>query len=170
MFKNMNLRTKIMLGSCLPLVLVVILGLVCWNGIGSLLQSSNMVDHTHVVIEEAMKIEGAAVDMETGMRGYLLAGKEDFLNPYNAGQARFSKLIGQLKQTVNDNPAQVQLLTETENNITDWVKNVCEPTIALRRQIGDAKNMDDMADMIGQAHGKQYFDKFRSQIATFVGR
>ncbi len=170
MFKNLNLRLKVMMGSCAPLILVVILGFLCFNGIQSLLSSSNSVDHTHVVIETAQKIEGAAVDMETGMRGYLLAGKEDFLGPYTAGHKRFGELIGELKGVVSDNPAQVTLLTETEENIEAWVKDVVEPTIALRRKIGNAKNMDDMADLIGQAKGKQYFDKFRGQIATFVER
>lgn len=45
-----------------------------------------------------------------------------------------------------------------------------EPQIALRRQIGDAKTMDDMADLIGEARGKKYFDKFRDQVGTFIGR
>ncbi|MCP4455886.1 MAG: chemotaxis protein [Planctomycetes bacterium] len=170
MFKDLSLKLKIMLGSCLPLVLVVILGYICYSSIGSLLQSSNSVDHTHVVIETAQKIEGAAVDMETGMRGYLLAGQDGFLEPYTNGKSRFATLVSELKNTVNDNPAQVQLLSETQDNINAWVKDIVEPTLDLRRQIGTAKTMDDMADLIGQAKGKQYFDKFREQIATFVSR
>jgi len=170
MFKNLSLKLKIVSGSCLPLILVVILGTVCWLGIKSLLTSSNWVDHTHVVIEKAMAIEGAAVDMETGMRGYLLAGQDGFLEPYTNGKQRFSTQIGELKQTVNDNPAQVQLLGEIQDNINAWVTDVVEPTIELRRQIGDAETMDDMAKLVGQAKGKVYFDRFRAQIATFMGR
>ncbi len=170
MFKDLGLKLKIMLGSCLPLVLIVILGYICYTSIDSLLQSSNSVDHTHVVIETAQKIEGAAVDMETGMRGYLLAGQEGFLDPYTNGKSRFATLVSELKETVSDNPAQVQLLIETQDNVNAWVKDIVEPTIDLRRQIGSAKTMDDMADLIGQAQGKQYFDTFREQIATFVRR
>ncbi|MHC4160294.1 MAG: CHASE3 domain-containing protein, partial [Planctomycetota bacterium] len=170
MLKNVTLRTKIMAGSCLPLILVVALGIVCWSGIQSLLESSNWVDHTHTVIEEAMQIEGAAVDMETGMRGYLLAGNDSFLDPYNNGKQRFASQISELKTTVNDNPAQVARLDEIKTNIDAWVKDVVEPAIALRRQIGDAQTMDDMADLISEKRGKVYFDRFRSQIATFIGR
>jgi methyl-accepting chemotaxis protein len=170
MFKNLSLRLKIMLGSCSPLILVVILGTVCWFGIRSLLQSSNSVDHTHVVIEEAMHIEGAAVDMETGMRGYLLAGQDGFLEPYTNGKQRLATQLTGLKETVNDNPAQVQLLGEIQDNIDAWVTDVVEPTIELRRQIGDAETMDDMAKLVGDAKGKVYFDRFRGQVATFMGR
>jgi len=169
-FRNLSLKAKIILGGCVPLVMVVILGAVAYTSVGSLLNSSKMVDHTHVVIEEAMKIEAAAVDMETGMRGYLLAGKDEFLGPYEAGQERFGKLIEELKTTVDDNPAQVKLLGETVETISGWTGNVTEPAIALRREIGDAETMDDMADLVGEARGKVYFDKFRGQIATFIDR
>ena len=132
-------------------------------------QNEEWVTHTYEVIEHANAILASAVDMETGMRGYLLAGEESFLAPYTGGAERFYSLISSLSETVNDNPAQVQLLAETEQTITDWQTNVTEPAIALRRQIGSAKTMDDMADLIGEARGKQYFDKFRALMADFSG-
>jgi methyl-accepting chemotaxis protein len=117
-----------------------------------------------------MKITSAAVDMETGMRGFMLAGKEEFLDPYKGGKAEFDKLITGLRQTVNDNPAQVQLLNETHETIRQWQENVTEPAIAFRREVGQSKTMDDVAALIGEARGKQYFDKFRGQIAEFSRR
>lgn len=169
-FRNFALKTKIITGSCLPLVLVVILIFVASLSVSSLLRSSHMVDHTHVVVQQAMKIEAAAVDMETGMRGYLLAGKEGFLDPYINGSKTFGSLVKELQKTVNDNPAQVQLLDEIKQTISEWKVNVTEPTIALRRQIGDAETMNDMAKLVGEAKGKVYFDKFRGQISTFIER
>ena len=166
-FRNFALKTKIISGSTAPLILLVILSVVATLSVGSLLKSSHWVDHTHVVVQEAMKIEAAAVDMETGMRGYLLAGKEGFLDPYINGGKRFQDLVKALQTTVNDNPTQVKLLDEIEQTINEWKKNVTEPTIALRRQIGDAETMNDMAKLVGEARGKVYFDKFRGQIATF---
>ena len=130
-------------------------------------QNEGWVTHTYKVIGQANDILASAVDMETGMRGYLLAGIEGFLAPYNGGKKRFFELIGDLAKTVSDNPVQGQLLKETEDNIQDWVKNVTEPTIELRRKIGSAKTMDDMARLIGQAQGKQYFDKFRQIMGDF---
>ena len=129
-----------------------------------------MVDHTHEVIQEAMKVVASAVDMETGMRGYLLAGKEEFLAPYETGKNNFYGTLEKLAKTVNDNPAQVALLSEIKTNITGWQEKVTESSIALRTEIGDAKTMNDMAKLIGEARGKVYFDKFRDQIKTFVGR
>ena len=140
------------------------------SNLHSLEESTDMVDHTHEVIQEAMKVVASAVDMETGMRGYLLAGKEEFLAPYETGKNNFYGTLEKLAKTVNDNPAQVALLSEIKTNITGWQEKVTESSIALRTEIGDAKTMNDMAKLIGEARGKVYFDKFRDQIKTFVGR
>ncbi|MEM8554972.1 MAG: CHASE3 domain-containing protein [Pseudomonadota bacterium] len=126
------------------------------------------VEHTYRVIGAAQNILAAAVDMETGMRGYLLAGNEEFLEPYDQGTQRFWALTDELKSTVDDNPAQVARLEEIEATIAAWVANVVTPIIDLRREIGHAQTMDDMADVIGEARGKQYFDEFRSLIAAFA--
>jgi methyl-accepting chemotaxis protein len=44
---------------------------------------------------------------------------------------------------------------------------VDEDQIALGRQVGDTKNMDEVVYMVVQVKDKQYFDKFRGQIKTF---
>lgn len=167
---NMRLRTKLLLGNGLVLLMLIATSTVVYFGIKSLLYDSKWVSHTYKVLAKAEDILASAVDMETGMRGYLLAGKEEFLEPYNGGGERFETLIDELAKTVSDNPPQVALLGETKANILSWKQNVTEPAIALRREIGDAKSMNDMAAEVQKARGKQYFDKFREQIALFKSR
>ena len=168
MFKNMGLKLKIILGSSVTLVLMIALGIISINANKALTESNRWVDHTHTVIATANRIVAAGVDMETGMRGYLLAGKEGFLAPYKSGRKRFYELVASLSGTVSDNPAQVKLLSEIKTNIDAWQKDVTEVQIALRRKIGDAKTMNDMAALVGQARGKIYFDRFRSLVADFI--
>ncbi|MCJ8294437.1 MAG: CHASE3 domain-containing protein [Colwellia sp.] len=147
-----------------------IISIVVFFSVKSLTNNFGWVDHTYKVLAKASNIEAAAVDMETGMRGYLLAGKDGFLDPYNNGNKTFNSLVTSLSKTVSDNPAQVKLLAEISTTISSWQDKVTEPVIQLRREIGDAKTMNDMADLIGEAKGKQYFDKFRKQLATFIQR
>ena len=169
-FRNLSLALKIGLGSACPLVLIVIVSIITIFSLRSLTRTSGWVEDSHDVVQTAKEIEASAVDMQTGMRGYLLAGKEEYLAPYKAGRERFSQLSNELKKIVNDNPAQVELLREMEKIIGDWQSNVTESTIELRREIGDAKTMDDIARLVGQKKGKVYFDKFRGQIQTFIDR
>ncbi len=170
MFKNMSLKLKIILGSSITVALMVILGFVSISSMDSLQETTKWVEHTHTVIARMNNILSIAVDMETGMRGYLLAGKEEFLDPYKAGKAAFSKEVKLLQETVNDNPAQVELLGEAEQVIKEWNSKITEPTIGLRRKIGQSKSMNHMAALVKEARGKTFFDKFRQQIDTFKQR
>ncbi len=158
------------LGSLIPIVLVAALGVITIKNIKGLIRDNEWVDHSNSVINQAKALEASAVDMETGMRGYLLAGEENFLEPYNNGEETFSHLASTLAKTVADNPAQVTRIGEIQNTIDAWQTKVTEPNIKLRREIGNAKTMDDIADLVGEKKGKSYFDKFRRQIETFVER
>ncbi|PKH09284.1 methyl-accepting chemotaxis protein [Moritella sp. Urea-trap-13] len=167
MLKNLKFTTKLYAGYGVVLSLMVSITLVVLFSVKSLEDNFNWVNHTHEVLAKASKIEAAAVDMETGMRGFLLAGKEQFLDPYKQGKAQFNQLSDELADAVADNPAQVALLTESKRTIDNWINIIAEKQIVLRRQVGNEKTMDDVATLVGQAKGKQYFDKFRQQIATF---
>lgn len=167
---NVPFKQKLLASYAVILTLMVIIAFVVFFGLRSLLGDFNWVNHTHNVLAKASQLEAAAVDMETGMRGYLLAGREEFLKPYNNGKGSFEELQKDLSTTVSDNPAQVQLLSEILTTINNWQHNITEPSIALRRSIGNSKSMNDMAAVIKRAEGKTYFDKFRGQMAQFIER
>ena len=168
MLKNLNISRRILLGAGVTLLPFVGLAFYANSNIQLLLNSIGWVNHTHKVIADATKLQGAALDMETGGRGFLLAGKEQFKEPLNNGQSFFSDKIKELKVTVSDNPEQVELLGVIENEIEEWRKNAMDPAILLREEIGDAKTMNDVSDLIGKAEGKTFFDDFREKIKTFI--
>ena len=170
LFNNMGLRTKIMWGIGIPLFMIIIFAIISIISINLILKTNRLVDHTHVVLNDANKILGSAIDMETGMRGYLLAGKEEFLEPYNNGEKATYTGIKELQRTVNDNPRQVKRLDEVELVLKEWQSNVTEVNIALRRKIGDNETMNDMAELIQKEKGKKYFDRFRSNMTAFIKR
>lgn len=167
---NLSFKNKLLAGFGAILSLMFVVTLSVYIGVKSLASDFGWVEHTHNVLNTANKIEAAAVDMETGMRGFLLAGQEQFLEPYHGGKKLFYQKIRELKQTVSDNPSQVALLGEIDTTISDWLTKVVEDQIALRREVGNTKTMDDVAYVVAQAKGKQYFDKFRGQIKTFKDR
>jgi CHASE3 domain sensor protein len=167
---SLNTRPKIFLGISVPLFMLLTLGSISVFALISVIETKKWVHHTDRVIGQASAITSAALDMETGMRGYLLAGKEKFLEPYERGKNLTNSIINDLQRSVSDNPAQVERLRIAADILSGWRKEVAEPTIALRREIGHGKSMNDIARLINQAHGKDYFDRFRSQIETFIAR
>jgi CHASE3 domain sensor protein len=73
-----------------------------------LITTMNWVEHSERVIGNANQIGKEMVDMETGLRGYLLAGDEAFLQPYRPSKVA-ANLAGLMK-LVEDNPTQVDRL------------------------------------------------------------
>lgn len=167
-FNNLKTQTKILIGASSPLVLLVILAVIVITNLGSIVGTNKSVSHTYDVLAKASSIIGSAVDMETGMRGYLLAGKEGFLDPYKQGEKATYAGIASLQKTVSDNPPQVARLKKVTDTLKEWQSEVTEPAINLRRQVGDAKTMGDIADLVGEARGKKYFDAFRGLMADFM--
>ncbi|MBO6894858.1 MAG: CHASE3 domain-containing protein [Roseibium sp.] len=168
--QDVGTQRKVLIGFAIPILLLATLSATVYWSVSRIVETNRWVQHTHTVLADASGIVGSALDMETGMRGYLLAGKEGFLEPYKQGEEKTYSAIGELKQTVSDNPGQVERLQQIEAILKEWQADVTEPTIQLRRDIGDAKTMNDMAKLVAEARGKKYFDAFRTQLATFSER
>ncbi|MCO4782853.1 MAG: CHASE3 domain-containing protein [Candidatus Cloacimonetes bacterium] len=170
MFDKLNFKTKIIVSNFSIIGMMIVISAIVFFSINSLLATFKMVDHTHQVLEQASRVEAAAVDMETGLRGFLLAGKEEFLQPYHNGEKRFLQLTKKLSLVVSDNPSQVTLIKEIQTTISNWKLNITQPLIQLRKEVGTNKTMDDIAAVVAQAKGKVYFDRFRAQVKTFKER
>ena len=164
---KLGLRSKILSSVVFPLLMLIALSLLSVYSISEVRKVGAWVEHTYNVLGQANGIVATAVDMETGMRGFLLAGKEEFLEPYRSGEQQTYRQIQSLQKTVSDNPAQVERLKEIETVLREWQRNVTEPMIEMRRQVGESKTMDDIASIVGEARGKIYFDNFRQRMAEF---
>ncbi|MEH6476531.1 MAG: methyl-accepting chemotaxis protein, partial [Sneathiella sp.] len=169
MFKFNDLKTKqkVLIGISTPLILLIILAAESLSGISSQSQVTKKVDHTYQVMIKSAEIVASAVNMETGMRGFLLAGDEGFLDPYNNGQIAVYKQIVELEEMISDDVAHVEKLEEASTILKNWQLNVTEPIIKLRRQVGSTQTMDDITRIVGEAKGKAYFDRFRAIMTKF---
>ncbi|UWQ75149.1 CHASE3 domain-containing protein [Leisingera sp. M658] len=132
--------------------------------------SLQAVERTHKVISSAKDLLSAAVDMETGMRGFLLAGDREFLEPYMEGNGRFNEVLADLHLALADNLMQANRLDNVAKIVDEWRSSVVVPMLQLRRVIGSAATMDDMADLVAQGQGKAYFDSFRATMETIEAK
>ena len=99
-FENLQLKWKIILGFAIPLVLITVISSVVYVDVGKLIHASDRVSHTHEAIELGGDITGSLVNMETGFRGFLIAGRDEFLGPYTSGKSDFINLMATVKEKV----------------------------------------------------------------------
>ena len=165
---HIKIGTKIALVAAGPVAMSLVVGAIALLGLSQMQSAAQMVEHTNKVLADANIVVASAVNMETGMRGFSIAGEDSFLEPYDAGAAEFNAKISELQKTVSDNPPQVARLQEAEAVMTEWKTKVAEAQIAKRRTVGVSATMDDVVAFSNNAGGKVFFDKFRALMSEFI--
>ena len=145
----------------LPLVVGVLTALVFVGLIAYLLSALRSVEHSERVIGNANEVMKLSVDLETGMRGYLLTGDEAFLAPYKSGKAKIAVEMSTLLELVSDSPIQVDRLRRIRALQMQWM-DYAEGVIAQRRG-----NQEFLA-RVRQGEGKLEFDEIRREFLAFL--
>lgn len=104
-------------GFSISLLLLLISSLVSYTSINNLLYSSEMVDHTNLVMSKLDECMSTITSAETGQRGYLLTGDEKFLEPYNIASGKAELLVNDIATLTSDNPVQERNVISLRNAI-----------------------------------------------------
>ena len=119
-----------------------------------------------------VKIGKSIVDQETGQRGYILTGKESFLEPYTIGQKQFKENIAalhKLNSNAYDIPAMSRNVDRLEKLAAEWVEKAASPEIASRREMNKhPETIKDVAGMIIGGAGKGILDQIREEFDKFL--
>jgi signal transduction histidine kinase len=111
-------------------------------------------------ISAGNKLEKLAIDLETGVRGYVASGaKPVFLEPYTAARQAYPAQAGQLASLVHDNPAARASALEIRNAIDDYVSLYSIPMISLARD-----RIEVARSVIVNGTGPQRVDAIRRQF------
>ncbi|WP_295996943.1 response regulator [Rugamonas sp.] len=127
-----------------------------------LISVMNWVEHSERVIGNANEVTKQMVDMETGLRGYMLAGEEAFLEPYVLSRPKVENGFRVLRELVADSPVQVDRVRLIEAQELQWDRYAQE-MIKLRAGGGD------VLGPVKTGRGKTQFDEIRRLVDAFTG-
>jgi CheY-like chemotaxis protein/signal transduction histidine kinase/CHASE3 domain sensor protein len=151
--RNVSLPLLLALISCGTFVAIILF----------LIDTNNWVDHTGQVISKAYQLEKQMIDAETGVRGFIISGKDDFLEPYTRSVTRLPSTMTDLKQFVSDNPSQVAKIGVVQDIFARWLQR-SEYVIELRR-----KSEKIALDTVSEGVGKSLMDDIRTNLTEFIG-
>ncbi|MEV0132482.1 CHASE3 domain-containing protein [Dactylosporangium sp. NPDC050688] len=154
-----RVNTRLLAAFAVPLVVLVVVGTLAYRNTGTLERNAGAVEHTYEVLAAVDEIGDTLKDAETGQRGYLITGEDQYLEPYrNATQAIEAKLR-EVATLTRDNAAQQQRIAELRPLVTAKFAEL-QQTIDLRRQQGfDAARAVVLTDQ-----GKTVMDQIRSVL------
>jgi signal transduction histidine kinase len=149
----------VLLMTVFSLAAVVVGGLALTHLDGERQRIETVIDPAELA---AQQLYSALLNQETGVRGYALSGKADFLQPYTMGQADEQTAVSQLRPLLPQLPADS---TAEFNQVTTqahyWRTHYAAPTI---KQIQASGKPVVSPDILA---GKADFDQLRVKFATF---
>lgn len=164
MLNNLSIAKKFTLSfTALIVVFLVVTGL-SLSSFFQLEKADQWNTHTYKVLDKSSALIAAIVDQETGVRGFLVSGDENFLEPYHAGVKTFDQELSQLLTLTSDNAAQQGRLKRIQAGAESWHKEVVDPEIALGK---NPETLEEARAIEASGAGKAMMDAIRGAHAEF---
>jgi len=124
------------------------------NNSRELIDSTDWIIHTEKALKNISGIEKTIVDLETGQRGFLITGKESYLEPFMNGKEVIYKDLEAFKALTSDNPKQTKEVDLLRPILEQKIAEL-EQTIQLRREVG----FEEAKEIVVTDLGKNLMDE-----------
>ncbi|MFC1435751.1 ATP-binding protein [Streptacidiphilus sp. N1-3] len=141
-------------------VLVVLSGLAVAFFRHSAAVSNQLVDRSSPALIQAVRLEAALVNQETGTRGYALTGQAEFLEPYTQGLSQQAAATTALHALTTGDRTDAADLDLVLARAARWQRDTARP-IAARPPGTPAPS-----GLAGAEQGKAEFDSLRAALTT----
>src|SRR3954453_2243880 len=95
---------------------------------------SRPAEETTRTVAQVERVQKLALDLETGLRGFVITGDQPFLGPYESARQRFPAEAQRLVALVRGRAAQQVLAEHVLRDGRDYVARYADPLIAERRR------------------------------------
>ncbi len=167
----MKLRTQLLFGYLAVFALMAILAGVTFQSTNALIENQVMVEKAHRIKTSARLFMRFLVDMQTGIRGYALTGKAEFLEPYDVAKTSYKTTLSELKEMAAGNRSQMALLNEIEAFADSWQKEIALPLIQARRDIAAGHGGLDLSKVIALVEkpaDRTIMNTMRDEVTSFI--
>jgi signal transduction histidine kinase len=134
------------------------------SSVADLHDSERQAQRSEEVLVLANHIERLVVDVQTGLREYILTGQAKFLQPAETARASFGQQAATLQQLVADNPAQLSRAQRIVDTTTSYIDDYFIPIRDAAR-----RNPASVRTEAVTSEGKQRIDAIRNDFDQFIG-
>lgn len=150
------LERQIQLAFICSFLLLSVVGFFTYRNAGSLREAIQMESRTTDVLMQLEDTLRLATDSETGGRGFIITGNEEFLTENRGNTARITRNLTNLRALLSGNPAQIAELDNLEKAI-DEKNDFGRMLIAVRREQG----IEATSSLIDSGRGRQAMERMR---------
>ena len=138
LFSKRHFHLKLLSGTTVGVIVIIFLA-----GVFLLLTLRNhyqdtLRTHTIEVIRLSSLIENDIASLESGHRGFLLSGSEDYIAPFEKKRDLIKHRIEDLTALILDSPRQRKRVMKVQEVVQKWLETVATPEINACRSKGSA--------------------------------
>ena len=152
---------KILIWFCVVIIVMLANILLSYRATNTLIENERRVAHTQEVIAELNETLSAVKDAETGQRGFLLTGANEYLEPYNNAVSSIEDHLKRIDDLTDDGSIQDQSLKILRQKIGAKFAEL-EETIHLRQESGGAAALQ----VVLSDRGRAAMDDIRKIVAS----
>jgi CheY-like chemotaxis protein/CHASE3 domain sensor protein len=150
-------------GFAAAIATVVLIAFFGYHSLDDQAESTALTQHTLEVMQRVDGLLSSLKDAETGQRGYLLTGRESYLEPYDNARANIPGQLQQLRRLTANSPRQQEELSQIQRFMQDKLGEL-QQTINLQR----AGNVEGARELILTDRGKVTMDRARELVDQFL--
>src|SRR4051794_34684238 len=158
-----NTRTLFHIGYFLVPALLAANGVATLLNLRTIGEAKSWIDHTREVVIELERALSTLKDAETGQRGYLLTGDDDYLVPYRVASDRMGGILARLTTLTSDNPSQQGRIAELKQIEAAKMEELRE-TVDLRRE----ESLEAAFVMVRTHRGKRDMERARRVVVAMA--
>ena len=129
LFSQQHFHFKLLSGTAAGVSVIVLLaGIFLYVTVRNHLQET-LRAHTIEVIRQSSLIENDIAGLETGHRGFLLTGKEEYVTSFNRRCDMIKRRIEDLTGLILDNPKQRKRVMKVQEVVQKWLDTVALPEL-----------------------------------------
>ncbi|QYY31751.1 MULTISPECIES: CHASE3 domain-containing protein [Cupriavidus] len=162
MFKQSFLPHTLLLAGGILLTLAVLVA--SETGNVRLRESYNEVIRSQRVQTQLAALNGELVNAEAGQRGFLLTGKDSYLDPYYQALPRINELMAHIRADYAADPEALQMFGETSKQISSKLNEMALTLLYGKRDLAVA------LDLVRTDYGKQTMDNARRGLDRLQAR
>jgi CHASE3 domain sensor protein len=125
-------------------------------------ETTDALDRSTQVIHGLDAFRAAMLNQETGLRGYLITGRESSLEPYRSGRPALDEAVNRLRTLIGADAERTRLLTDAVTAARTWQTDIGEAAV---RRAADPATRPEASRIEADGSGKQLFDTLRERLA-----
>jgi PAS domain S-box-containing protein len=161
LFRDLPISRKLLLTAVIPVLAVLVLSVVTYQSVETFSEDEEQLNTTYLVQRKTSEYLRLVLELQSGFRGFVLTGQEQFLRPYLSAHDRIL-IVGDVLEEMIQGPEGFQVFHETRQ-LVDTLISDKDRLIETYR----SGKHEEAIDYVEQGHGRALLIEIREHMSTF---